>query len=91
MVDKTTTSTEEEWLNNQVTVYPNPASDRVTVQLDELRAESIMVFNSLGQRVADLPARSDLIDLNTSQWENGIYLMKIQTDKGVATKRVIIQ
>ena len=90
VIDKTTTSTNEEWLNKQVLVFPNPASDRVSIRLNDLRAESVMVFNALGQMIDERQVHSDAFSLDASQWESGIYLMKIKTDKGLATKRVIV-
>ncbi|MEO1260259.1 MAG: PKD domain-containing protein [Bacteroidota bacterium] len=92
VIDKTTTtSTGEEWLNQQVLVYPNPASEQVSIRLNDLRAESVQAFNALGQLITDLPVNAGAFDLNVTNWDRGIYLLKIKTEKGVATKRVIVQ
>ena len=91
VIDKTTTPANEEWLNQQVLVFPNPASDMVTIRLNDLRAESVQAYNALGQMVANFPANSDIFNLSAGNWEGGIYLLKIKTDKGVATKRLIVR
>ncbi len=92
VVDKTTdaTSTKDRWLNNQVHVFPNPASDYISVHFDNLQAESLAVFNQLGQQVAEMASTSNGFEINAGDWEQGIYLLKVKTDKGVAIKRVLV-
>lgn len=92
IVDKTTaTQTNDQWLNNQVHLFPNPASDKLSIQLDNLRAESLSVFNPLGQQVITQTGLRNAFDIDVAHWESGIYLLKIKTDKGVANKRVVVR
>ena len=90
VVDKTTTSTHEDWLNSQVLVFPNPAADNIRIQLNDLQAESITVFNPLGQLIIDMPVNSEAFNLSVADWESGIYLIKVKTDQGVANKRLVV-
>ncbi len=91
VVNKITTSTNNEWLNSQVTIFPNPATEKAIVRIQDLKTEQLEVFNSLGQKVQAETGRSDYFELNTAGWERGIYLVKIQTDQGIANKRLVVQ
>ncbi len=91
VVNKMTTATNNEWLNSQVTVFPNPATEKAIVQINDLKAEQLEVFNALGQKVQAETGSSDYFELNTADWEKGIYLIKIQTDQGMANKRLVVQ
>ena len=73
----------------QVTLYPNPVKETVNITAEEglLR---ITVFNLLGQQIEakDLNGESNLV-LHTSSYASGIYMVKIATEKGVTTQRLI--
>ena len=61
----------------QVRVYPNPATDFVTVQGDNL--SEITVFNALGQQIAHFCiSDNNLIRISCRNWTNGIYYLRIR-------------
>ncbi len=67
-------------------VYPNPASEVVTISLQEdLTLEKINVYNTLGQLVKT--EKSNNIFL--SSLTNGSYFFEVITNKGKATKTII--
>ena len=74
---------------NEVSVYPNPANDRVNIVCQDMK--DITVFNYVGQVVfrSDL-GQANSTQLNTSKYESGVYVVRISTENGVVTKRVII-
>ena len=88
---KTTTPTSQSNPDNQVALFPNPASDHITIRLHDLRAHSLSVFNSLGQTVTRLFPASNSFELNVAAWEPGMYWFKIKTDKGVVIKRAMLR
>lgn len=53
---------------------PNPASDFVTLKSEGL--DLVQVFNVLGQKVDELEANGTELNINTSSYENGIYVVK---------------
>lgn len=75
----------------KVALYPNPAKDAVNI-LAEDGLQRITVCNFLGQQIEaiDLNGGSHFI-LNTSDYATGIYMVSITTDKGVATKRLVVR
>ena len=68
----------------EFSVYPNPASDFVTIRTDEKIVE-IQLFNIAGELVQTETQNSFSIE----QLTNGIYLINIKTDSGTVTKRLI--
>ncbi len=73
----------------QLAVYPNPATD--TLHLDvphEINVERLMLFDALGKKVLDQPYISNAISV--SELTKGIYILKIVTNQGVQTQKIII-
>ncbi|MDP4198016.1 MAG: T9SS type A sorting domain-containing protein [Bacteroidota bacterium] len=85
-------------LAQDIQIYPNPAHEGATVSLDLTSSGfvSAEVFNSLGERVTVVsygrmePGQHELA-INTSEFPNGIYLVRISAPAGVASERLAIQ
>jgi hypothetical protein len=82
----------------QASIYPNPASDQVTISLNEFEegAATIRILNTLGkvvwmQDLDDISESYQLnIDLNDS-FTPGLYFIVIMHDGTVHTRQVVIQ
>jgi Cu/Zn superoxide dismutase len=91
----TTTGIEEKALPKSFAVYPNPSSGIVNVQIESSTSVpvQILVYDMLGKEVSaqmnKLNAGSNLLNLNISNLENGIYFIRIQSDKQVITQKII--
>lgn len=77
--------------DRRVDVYPNPADDVLYVSMQNLRTEKLEVFNAVGQRVLMEPIRTNILQLATSNYQPGIYFLKIHAEEGVVTRRVVIR
>ena len=73
---------------NDVALFPNPTTDRFTVEAEGL--SHVTVFNALGQKVYDMDCHSESVDVNLNNVETGVYMVRIATAKGLVTKRVTI-
>lgn len=75
-----------------VGLMPNPASDRVMVDLGTAGEWSVVVTNAAGQIVhqAVLDGESRL-SLNTDAWPQGVYTVRAQSEWGVQSGPVMIQ
>lgn len=72
--------------DNAISVYPNPASNTLNIQLKENTAiQSIRIYNMLGQLVL---ANTNKI-INVSGLKTGTYFIKIISDKGTASSKFI--
>jgi hypothetical protein len=82
------TNTNEFSLNN-TRVYPNPAKNNVVIESAQMNRVTVM--SALGQVVIDRAIEGQTRhDLNTSAYEAGVYLIRIETNEGVVTKRLTI-
>lgn len=73
---------------NNFTVYPNPASDIVKVQLSEgIKLEEVNVYSTLGQLVKT--GRNNVISVN--DLDQGTYFLEVITNQGNATKTIIVE
>lgn len=91
ILNQTTTNTSVEVLNQEVSVFPNPAGDNLWLSFGELRGEKIEVFNSLGQSIDEQVVDSTPFQMDVSEYAEGVYLLHVHTDEGVAKKRVVVE
>ncbi len=71
-----------------VSIYPNPAKDKVTIESEGMR--HITVVDALGQVVYDAEQKTDQAILNLSAYGSGVYMIRIITEHGTATRRVTV-
>ncbi len=73
-----------------IRVYPNPANQSVSIEADQANVD---LFNARGQRVL-IPARvagEKSLSLDVSRLPAGVYLLKIKSECGQVTRRVVVQ
>lgn len=73
----------------EVNVYPNPTSNFVTVQANGMN--HITVLNTIGQVVYDADVDGSLQTLDMSQYEAGVYMVRVATENGVGVQRVVVK
>ena len=73
---------------NEVSLFPNPTTNRFTVEGEGLN--HVSVFNALGQMIYDMDCHGESVDVNLYNAETGVYMVRIATEKGVITKRVTV-
>ena len=69
---------------DQVTMYPNPARDKVQVNTT---IEKITIYNMLGQIVL----QSDENAFNVDGLDTGLYFVIISTENGTATRKLAVE
>jgi glucose/arabinose dehydrogenase len=75
-----------------VNMYPNPANDKVTIRLDEGSIANISVMDLKGSVLyseENIQAMSK--EINIESLPQGIYLVKITSEKGVSVKKLLKQ
>jgi hypothetical protein len=76
-----------------IMIYPNPAKDELQVTSDELQIESIAIFDVFGrkQNAENRKQNAEKIVLDISNLYSGIYFVKIITEQGSVTKKVVVE
>ena len=72
---------------SNLSVYPNPVKESLTVKFDSKSAATVELVNVAGQ-VIDSKVSSD-VTFNTSSLVSGVYFVNIKVAEGVFTQKVI--
>lgn len=72
------------------TVYPNPASDKITVSLRGFRGEvSLRIYDLQGRMVKDRMLTELNSDIDVSDLANGVYIISVDEEKMTLNKRFV--
>lgn len=78
-----------------ITVFPNPTHDQFTVGLEGMERGTeytVEVVNMLGQTMTRIPAISGSTPIDATQFEAGVYWVRIQIgDNYAATEKIVVQ
>ncbi len=77
---------------NLFAVYPNPASNNVTIYSEQFEKGNYMIINSIGQKITEGNIESSSQIINTENLSNGLYFLILKVnDKIVQQNKIIIQ
>ena len=77
--------------NEIIAIYPNPFSDNVSIIVSE-NVKDIVIMNNIGQSIMKLQSSSHNIQINTSDFNSGIYFVRfVMNDGSHITKKLIKQ
>ena len=79
----------DEQAAKSIAVYPNPTTGQISVASENLR--QINIINTLGQTLRSIAVDDDMVTIDLSSFGKGIYMLMIQTENGVAAKRVVVE
>jgi hypothetical protein len=76
-------------LQKQVNLYPNPAKNKVTLDIGQNHVLSVEIATLSGKILfkSNKIVQNQAFDL--SEYQKGIYLMNIKTDKGKLTRKIV--
>ena len=92
------TDIDEQSLSHQLGVFPNPNNGQFSVRLltenNDLKILEVSVFDQLGRentRLREDTFTSNEVSLNMQNSAKGIYVLRILTNKGIVTKKILVQ
>lgn len=74
---------------NSVSLYPNPTSGTIKIEADNI--QSVSIYNMLGEKVFENAVNGSSFNYDFSDNESGVYIIRIETPEGVATKKVTVK
>ena len=74
--------------DNSISVFPNPASDKLQIVSDE-SIENVSIFNLLGQQVLMKYGTSNEVFVDVSNLTVGTYIVKVTANQSVKTLKII--
>lgn len=88
--DRTSIERNQDAYAQTVSVYPLPATDKVTiVALDPI--QKIEVYNMAGTLVEHVAMNDNMLELDVTSYVPGTYVAKITTENGVASKKLLVK
>jgi hypothetical protein len=74
---------------NQVSVYPNPSNGLVTVTATT-NIKQIEVFDLAGKAIFTSNNYNNKCTINTSAYNKGMYIIKVQTEDAIQTTKLLV-
>jgi hypothetical protein len=77
---------------SRLSLYPNPATDKITIETSATPAQSqLSISNLSGQQLITRPITEPKTQLNVSSLPSGVYFVRLTSDKSVAMGKLIKQ
>jgi hypothetical protein len=90
---QSSTSISEIYAANTLRVYPNPTADDITIDIgNEILITGITIYDVIGKIVNEIKSSNIKRQINVKMTDlQGIYFIKIETEKGTFLKKIIKQ
>ncbi|MBN2758315.1 MAG: aryl-sulfate sulfotransferase [Bacteroidales bacterium] len=81
--------------NKYCNIFPNPTKDIIHIQLsdNQSKVSSISIYDINGRLIKNFDyeiENKELLSLNVNDLNEGLYFLKIQTDKQIITEQIVI-
>ncbi|MFK7749555.1 MAG: Calx-beta domain-containing protein, partial [Kordia sp.] len=83
-----TLSLDQVRLNNAINIYPNPTKEQLYISAKDA-IKSIEIYDVQGRMLASEKYNTKNIALDMSAQAAGIYFVKIKTEKGIKTEKIV--
>lgn len=84
------TGLEENQIQNNISLYPNPTKERVYINTS-IPIKKITISNLLGQKIKNYNTSQVKSSIDISELNKGIYFVKIYTEKVVLSKKIVVK
>ena len=78
-------------VETKINIFPNPAKDFVSVEIEGFKANKIYLTNVVGQIVSEITPTSNICTIDTQGVKPGMYSIKIEYENGISTHKLVIQ
>jgi len=76
----------------QLKIYPNPTTGKLIIDNGQLTIDNVVIYDIYGRKVFEQKSNlTVLLSCDLTVLPNGIYFLKISTEKGVHFSKIIIQ
>ncbi|MFZ4401022.1 MAG: phospholipase D-like domain-containing protein [Bacteroidales bacterium] len=78
--------------NSMLCIYPNPASNQITINLNGNRIKALKIYNIQGREVLNylLENIENNIILDVNYLDRGVYFIQLQTENGIINRKFIV-
>ncbi len=82
-------STTDNKLGDNITLSPNPASDKITINMDNFTTATTTILDMNGRVLQNNLISDKNISIDISNLSKGFYLIQINTNKGTVSKKIV--
>ncbi len=84
---------EDAHLIEGIDIYPNPAHEKVIIDLRSFTGvvNTMHLAGINGQEINIIANSGRLINIDTRHLAEGIYIIRLHTDKGISTKKIVVK
>ena len=75
--------------SNNIKLYPNPAQNRVNIEVLEGSFDKAIIISATGQLIETIEAPQQMFRIDVSQYPQGMYFVRFVTGKLAVTKRFV--
>jgi uncharacterized protein (TIGR02145 family) len=88
---KNTSATQISIIENyeQFSIYPNPANDRIIINLDKSTEAELSIYESGGKLVLREQLNQPGTVINIENFPEGIYIVSVKNSEGIMQKKII--
>ena len=73
----------------EINIYPNPTKDKLTIETNFNTEQRLEIINLIGQTVYTNIINKKKATINTSTFANGVYILKLSSDKETVVKKFV--
>jgi len=74
---------------SEIQLYPNPVTDKFKIEAGNIDILDIEILDITGKSILKLEAENEQYEFSLSGLTNGIYVVKVRTEEGVNTQKII--
>jgi hypothetical protein len=72
-------------------VYPNPADDMVSIELNDHLETTLSAFDLSGRKVFEVSGVRSAYQMSVSDWSSGVYVLRVAQQNKLATVQLIVR
>lgn len=78
----------DDWAES-ISISPNPTYGKLRIENGELKLQNIRILDVFGKQETTIPIDERQAEIDFSSCAAGVYLLKIETENGVAVRKVV--
>ena len=82
-------SIENQETNNSL-IFPNPSSDKISLDLGGVAVADLVIYGILGNEIMSIPNYTNKSEIDISNLSIGTYTIQIQTSTGIISQRLLV-
>lgn len=79
----------EDYLFSSTALFPNPTTGEFRIQNSKFSIQSVEVFDVFGKLMSSVEVNDNTVTIDATSYASGVYFVRILTEKGMVTKRIV--